>query len=122
VVGDVVDDEVGQRPAPGEGGRPVVGEDLGGVLPWGGQGDGVGVADAGLDQQLVRVAGGLDPGGVVVQRDDDVAVGERGDAVDGGELLRGQRGAQRRPRRRDPTRRRPACGVMAWASIGGLRR
>jgi hypothetical protein len=39
VVGDVVDDEVGQRPAPGEGvgesGGPVVGEDLGGVLPWG---------------------------------------------------------------------------------------
>ena len=39
VVGDVVDDEVGQRPAPGEGvgesGGPVVGEYLGGVLPWG---------------------------------------------------------------------------------------
>ena len=60
----------------GENAGAVFGQDLGGVLT-GRQGEGVRVRDAGLEQQVVGCAGGLDTGRVVLQRDDDAAVGER---------------------------------------------
>ena len=97
-VGDLVHDEVGQRIPPveslGEGVRAAVGEQFRRVLPFA-EGDRVGIGDTGVGQDPPCPDGGCPAGLVVVQEQQDPAVGERGDPVQGGQVPGGEGGAER---------------------------